>query len=301
MSARLRRDESGTEGVRRVVRREVRKALESLTPKRPPRDVALHQARKRIKRARAALRLVREPLGDRAYRRENEKLRDAARPLSSSRDAKVLVAAFDRVAGPSSRGRANALADARAVLVGDQLRARRRLLGGRSPLKPTRRALQSVRRRARGWKLGSRSWRALGGGLDRVYRAGRSQLAATRRRPTDANLHELRKLAKYLWQQLEILEPIAPSTIRSLARRAHELSDRLGEDHDLAVLSARLSRSDSQAPRAAARFVSGHVGRARDELRAKAFELGRRVYELDPDELTHKLEARWRAWRRECR
>jgi CHAD domain-containing protein len=297
VSARLRRDQPGTESVRRIVRREVRKALDSLPAKRLPKDVALHKARKRIKRARAALRLVRKPLGNRAYRRANEGLRDAARPLSAVRDAKILVEAFDRVAGPPARHRGTALASAREVLVGDQLRARRRLLGARSPVKPARRALQSIRKRARGWKLGSRSWRALGAGLDRVYRAGRSQLALTRSRPTDANLHELRKQAKYLWQQLEILEPIAPSTIRALARSAHELSVHLGEDHDLALLRARLS-SESSAAGAAVRFVSGRVGRARGELRTKALALAKRLYGEDPDELATRLEARWRAWRR---
>jgi CHAD domain-containing protein len=284
--------------VRRVVRSEVRKALDCLTPKRLPKDVALHQARKRIKKARAALRLVRKPLGGRAFRRENEELRDAARPLSSPRDAKVLVEAFDRVAGPSSSGRGKALASARDVLVRDQLRERRRLLGGKSALKPTRRALRSVRRRARRWKLGSRSWRALGGGLDRVYRAGQSQLALTRRRPTDANLHELRKQAKYLWQQLAILEPIAPATTRALARLAHQLADRLGEDHDLALLRARLSRSESRASQAAARLVSERATRARGELRTQAFAVAKRVYREDPDELASRLATRWRAWRR---
>jgi CHAD domain-containing protein len=298
VSARLRREERATEAVRRIVRREARKALDGLPPRRLPKDAALHDARKRIKKARAALRLVRKPLGDDAYRRENEELRDAARPLSAVRDAKILVEAFDRVAGPGSRSRGSALASARELLVAGQLRARRRLLGAKSPLKPARRALKSVRKRARGWKLGSRSWRALGAGLDRVYRAGRSQLALTRRRPTDENLHELRKQAKYLWQQLEILQPIGPSTIRTLARRAHELSSRLGEDHDLAVLRRRLVRSDSKAPRGAARVVSGRVGRARVDLRAKAFEVARRVYGEDPDELAKRLEVRWRAWRR---
>jgi CHAD domain-containing protein len=301
VSRQLERDEAGIESVRRIVRREAGKALDSLPSGGPPRDVALHDARKRIKRARAALRLVRKPLGERAYRRENEELRDAARPLSPARDAKILVEAFDRVAGPVPRSGGTALARARDALVRRQLRARRRLVGSKSRLKPTRRALRSVRKRAREWTLGSRSWRALGAGLDRVYRAGRSQLALARRHPSDTNLHELRKQAKYFWQQLEILEPIAPSTIRPLARSAHELSSRLGEDHDLAVLRARLRRSDSRTPQAAVRLVSGRVVQARAALRAKAFDAAQRVYGEDPDELAKRLEARWRAWRKSSR
>jgi CHAD domain-containing protein len=298
VSARLRRGEAGTDGVRRILRREARKALDSLPAGRQLKDAAVHDARKRIKKARAALRLVRKPLGGRAYRRENEQLRDAARRLGSVRDAKILVEAFDRVAARSPHRRGSALASAREALVRSQLRARRRLLGTGESLKPVRRALRSVRKRARKWELGSGSWRALGAGLDRVYRAGRSQLALVRRRPSDAGLHELRKQAKYLWQQLQILEPIAPSAARSLARFAHELADRLGEDHDLALLRARLRHSEGGARRDAVRLVSRRVERARGQLRTEAFEFARRVYGEDPDELAARLAARWRAWRR---
>jgi len=55
-------------------------------------------ARKSLKKARASLRLPRPALRDSDYRQENTSLRDAARPLSAARDAKVLPNTLRRLA-----------------------------------------------------------------------------------------------------------------------------------------------------------------------------------------------------------
>jgi CHAD domain-containing protein len=298
MARRLESDEAATETVRRIVRREAKKALERLVSGRQPRDVAVHDARKQIKKARAALRLIRESLGERRYRRENAELREAARPLSAIRDAKILVEAFDGLAGDGARSNGSPLRSVRDVLVGHQLRVRRRLFRGKKPLEPSRKTLRSFRRRARRWPVGEASWSALGPGVERVYRAGRKQLARVRGHASDEGLHELRKQTKYLWQQLQILEPISPAALKEMARQAHRLSDHLGEDHDLAVLRARLGRSNGRAPRTALREVSRLIGPARDELRAKAMALGERLYAQRPRQFSKRLRDRWRAWRK---
>src|SRR6185369_13889932 len=56
-------------------------------------DARVHAARKALKRARAALRLMRPALASEVYERENRALRDAARCLSPLRDARSLVVA----------------------------------------------------------------------------------------------------------------------------------------------------------------------------------------------------------------
>src|SRR4051794_28254839 len=98
MSDRLRETESGTRGVARIMRKQTGEALEVLSGSGPLSDEAVHDARKRLKEVRAALRLLREALGSRTYRQENACFRDAARPLSEVRDAKVLVSTLDKLA-----------------------------------------------------------------------------------------------------------------------------------------------------------------------------------------------------------
>ena len=297
MAERLREGESALERVRRIVRREATKALERVDVDDPPRDAAIHDARKRLKRARAALRLLREPLGARRFRRENEALRDAARPLSEIRDAKILVEAFDALLGGAARRDRRGLQRIRDALIAHQLRVRGRVLRQKAPLKPVVSALRSVRRRADEWPLGGGDWSALGPGVRRVYRSGRRAFTTARQGPRDENLHELRKQAKYLWQQLEILAPIAPTMIKKVADRAHQLSDALGDDHDLGVLRERLHHAPARVPRTANAAVSRMIEVKRRERQAKALALGARVYDEAPRRFEKRLHDCWRAWR----
>ena len=54
--------------------------------------------------------------------------------------------------------------------------------------------------------------------------------------PTDENLHEFRKQAKYFYYELQTVELLGPSSNERLAEAFHELEQTLGEDHDLAML-----------------------------------------------------------------
>ena len=292
--AALRRRRSGAKAVRRAIRSESRKALESLTEIWPPADEGVHDARKRIKRARAGLRLLRDNLGESAYRRENAALRDAARPLSEIRDARILVAALDRLA----RGDRQLERDAhrlRSVFMARRMRARRHVLRSRETLEPTLAALRSARK-GLPKPGGHRGWSTLGPSLRRVYRSGRRAAAATEERATDENLHELRKQAKYLWHELQILEPIQPATLGKLAKLAHQFSHRLGDDHDLALLRQEVSRSRSLS-RSSSRSIVAAIDRRRRRLQQRAHLLGRRLYRERPREFEKRLGCYWRTWR----
>ena len=72
--------------------------------------------------------------------------------------------------------------------------------------------------------------------IEEVYATGRESLRAARQTPTSERLHEWRKDTKYLWYDLQILEPLWPGVMTEWAAQAHRLSEYLGDDHDLAVL-----------------------------------------------------------------
>src|SRR6266480_549656 len=97
MSRRSRKSESGTEGILRILYKELKDARADLRGRAILSDEAVHGARKRLKAARAALRLVREALGEHHYRRANTSLRNIARPLTQVRDAKIVVATFEKL------------------------------------------------------------------------------------------------------------------------------------------------------------------------------------------------------------
>ncbi len=273
----------------REIRSEIAKALAGLSDQWPVPDEAVHDARKRLKKARAGLRLVRDATSRRAFRRENLALRDAARPLSEVRDTKVLIAALDGLEARLTPPERRAIERLRGRLVGNQLRARRRLLGDKDSLKPILDALASARKRINLQELRDDGWPALEPGVRRVYRSGRVALAAAREDPTIETLHEWRKQVKYLWHQLQMLELIQPRWIRSRGNQTHQLADYLGEDHDLAILAQRLQRARRGGQSDALERVAKRIDRKRAGLQGQAMKLGTVLYGERPRKFAKRL------------
>jgi CHAD domain-containing protein len=76
-------------------------------------------------------------------------------------------------------------------------------------------------------------------GVRRTYSTGRKAWIKAKSRGDDA-LHEWRKQAKYLLNELELLHDIFGLNVKKLRRRARKIGDLLGDDHDLSVLSAKI-------------------------------------------------------------
>ena len=262
-------------------------------------DEALHDARKELKRARATLRLLRDAIGDRAYRRENEALRDAARPLSAIRDSKVLL---DTLNGLVERFHASddlpPTGELRRMLRRQRAAMRRTALEGPMPFSESCAALRDVLHRADRWHTGSGGWKVLGAGLKRIYGKARKALAAAEADRTAEKLHEWRKQTKYLWHQLQLLEPLWPGMIGELADQAHRLADYLGDDHDLSVLRDKVIEAGNGIGKSERRALIRLIDIQRTELRDKAMVLGRRLFEETPADFAARFGQYWREWRR---
>jgi CHAD domain-containing protein len=198
-------------------------------------EEAVHTARKRIKEARAVLRLERAFLGEAGYRRFNDSLRDVARPLADARDAAAMVTTLALF--PQAQ-RLSATRD--HLLRFCQVEYQKMLpivpeLSARAHSIARKMARRSLVPKVRRHELG-----LFAAGLEGSYRAGRRALKRARSRPDFENRHELRKRIKDLRYQFELLRPLSPEEMKRSEDAAHRLTDLLGEDHDLAVLGERL-------------------------------------------------------------
>src|SRR5262249_43066413 len=160
--------------------------------------------------------LVRDELTRKTYRKENTCFRDAARPLSEVRDARVLVEALDELGRQFPEAPAGELKRARGALLRRQEETARRVLDAQGALGAVAELAQQARKRVKDWAPRAGDWSVLKAGLLRTYRQGREALAVVHAARTDANLHEWRKRVKDLWHQLKILEPIRPDVLAEL-------------------------------------------------------------------------------------
>ena len=83
--------------------------------------------------------------------------------------------------------------------------------------------------------------------------------------------------------------------IGALADHAHDLSDHLGDDHDLALLREEAQRRrDSFASPADQRHLLQEIDQRRGELQFAAISLGERIYAEKPKKFTSRLAKRFR-------
>ncbi|MCO8125965.1 CHAD domain-containing protein [Acidimicrobiia bacterium EGI L10123] len=253
----------------------------------------VHEARKRGKEVRGLIRLVRPALGD-AYAAINAEVRDGARELSSLRDAHALV---DTVEDLISALDGNGTDDLERLA--DHLRAGASVATGGVDSDDPRIAV--ARSRMETARAMIATWRAaidvesVAGGVAKSATRGRKAWKASRKDAGDEQVHEWRKRVKYLWYQARLLEAADPDGIGPLVEQLDELSDLLGDEHDLTVLVEHVERgagTDEMVDVDAARIVE--LARARQAtLRTAALQLGEEVFGDGVDALVARLVDPW--------
>ncbi len=267
MSYGLAFSEQPAESVERVRREQLEAAAESLRRDADPVE-AIHDARKRIKKTRALLRLARPGLKSKEYRRRNRELRDAGRRMSDARDADVLVETVgelaERFVGRHPERFFTAIRDG---LVSS---------GEANPAEHAPRLLALARDE---WPLRELDADALADSITRSYTRGRRAFKRSTRDASTENLHAWRKRVKDLWYQQRLLEATWPGVVKAQAKEAKRLSKLLGSDHDLAVLADAVDDPELHVL----------IDERRAELLAEARALGRRVYAERPKAFARRV------------
>ncbi len=301
MTFELRREEALRKGIRRIVRKQLEEAHELLTGgNQGPRDELVHEARKCFKKVRAVLRLVRPVLGAKTYRAENLCFRDAARPLTEVRDARILVETLDALVQHFQEHLAGrAFKDVRQGLQ-DNLRAvRRRVLDEQNAFTVVGAEVRQALGRVKDWANVSNRWSSIGEGLEDTYRQARAAFAEAAAKPSVETLHEWRKQAKYLRYQLEVVRPVWEARLGELADEADRMGELLGDDHDLAVLRQMLTDAPERFGDESDREVLlALIDRRRAELEQEAMLLGKQFFQDKPRPFARRVKGYWKTWRR---
>jgi CHAD domain-containing protein len=283
---RLRLDEPVSDGIRRIALGQIDDILDRLEGRSgDDLGTAIHESRKSLKRLRTVVRLVEAELGEELSAHENAAFRDAGRMLSGPRDSQVMVEAFDAVLERYGVGSGAAdLAGFRSRLVRSHERIRAELTAGAPALAEVERAIRAARGRVDAWPLEQQGFDLLAPGLRRAYRRGRRARRAALEEPTPERLHEWRKGVKDLWYSVQIVEGAGPRRLKPLVQSTHELSELLGDDHDLVLLEQQ----------DASQTLRSLTERRRGELQVQAFELGEALYRDAPGAFVRRIQKGWR-------
>jgi CHAD domain-containing protein len=289
MTYRFQLTEPLSEGVRRIADEQIKQAQKALAGDDAARGV--HDARKSMKRIRALLRLVRFGIGDKAFKRENRRFRDIGNRLSGTRDAQVMLQTLHELYPQDAE--AAAAAPARLV---ELLEARIAQAHGNghtettadlnNHLKGARRAIAKLEMRG--------EFEVVEAGLAKVYRDCRAAFTDAFEIGTDAAFHEWRKTIQQHWRQMRLLSDAWPELMDLRASAARQISELLGDDHDLAVLAGFVESEAGKAISKRDATAVVRLARARQaELRLRVKPLGTRLLALGESSLTRQIRKSW--------
>ena len=289
---RLKSEEGVAEGLRRIANGRAEEAIKRLAAVDDESlATAIHGARKDLKKLRAVLRLLRRELGPGTFRAENRVYREAGRLLSRSRDAEVKLATLRTL-----RDRAGDELPAQTALFWERVleREREEISGAGAKLDEATRLIGQGRDRIAGWELRVDGWELLKPGLTGSYRDGRQAMIRALAEPSVENVHRWRKRAKDHWYELRILREAWPLLLEATIAQAHELTELLGEHHDLALLGDDLRARGGLGERGP---IEAAIAKRQEELFEAAVAIGRRLYAEKPKAFRRRLERYWLAWR----
>jgi hypothetical protein len=292
MRYRLKLDEPVTDGIRRIGVGQIDRATKELA--REDRDTGIHEARKCFKRVRALLDMARPVLKPKVYKRENRRFRDVGRLLAGARDIHVMRQTLDQLAEQRDLSAAGRVPSALRVWL-DAKRAQIVPVDGDAAMREAQRVLTKAREDFAVLPVKGDTVAPLAAGLRGIYAGGRKIMNEAYRQGDDETFHEWRKHVQRHWRQLQLVRNAWPEVITPRIDLASELSDLIGEDHDLSVLIGFVRQNRAiLGPRKAVNALSDAAQARQAELRQAAFRRGRRLYALPPGALEEALTAYWR-------
>jgi CHAD domain-containing protein len=275
----------------KIARRQLRNTADLLTssPGRRLRS-AVHESRKSVKKVRAVAASLKQA-GAKLPRKDRKRLKSVARALSKVRDGAAIIDTFDRVRRQfpkhlpehtygilrrsliAARNRNEARAQ-RDGIVADAVKR----------LKKTRKSIKT-------WASPSINASDMVAIVAASYRRSRRAMKHAQATGQSASVHAWRKALKTLWYQLRLARALTIRVAPFIAE-LERLEGKLGDDHNLVVLGATLRGCrELRSMRAATREIDRLAKRMRQQLRRRAFALGRRLHVRKPDAFARWLRA----------
>lgn len=288
MAFQLKKKETAHAGTLRLAGDQLANAIDEL--QNTENEDRIHQARKRIKKLRALLRLVRPQLG-KAYQQLNIQFRDLARGLSAQRDLQSMLEATDRLKSKTNRQKQlAALAALHSHLEKYLQQQKTTAAHNRDPIaeSETLAAFKMALADVDHWPWANTDRSAEWDGLIRTYRRGRRELRRLIEQPQDEKLHDFRKQVKYHWYHLRLMNKRCHNRLIEQQARAKQLAERLGDDHDLVLLSNYLSTHAAES-NFNCKPLRQLIRQQRHKLQRKSIKLARKVYSKKPAALVKSI------------
>jgi CHAD domain-containing protein len=286
-------DSSFGDGLAAAARSIIADGRRALTDPELSAPEAVHEVRKALKRWRALLRLLGQPLGDQADQMRSE-ARELMRDIADARDIQAALDALSDL-----RKADLPLSPTSVETIRTRLAEKRDAAEARALTKTMRDRLSryfdyatlSLER----WPLKAIDFDTVTDGLTSTYRRARQLLPDTwSDSHADAeHLHDLRRRVVEHRHQMDLVEPLWPRLGKVWAEEAQRLRNRLGSCQDLAVLTEMTTPHQMLAPWRS-RLAPLIMARRGAHLKT-AQRLAGRLFAEKPKAFRQRMSALWSA------
>ena len=294
MSYRLKNGRSIAHEVRRIVHKQLVLATRELQSVGTPQgDAAVHEARRHVKKIRAAAQLVQPALGD-AFVPLDRRMRTAGRLLAPIADGEAVVGTIDHLRHRFGRQiPRRTVASIRIALVERAARIDRKAELDRA-LGKAARLLRTERDRIQAWRLNAHGFRAVAPGIKKSFRRAKRAMARVEMQPTAERYHAWRQRVKDLWFQVRLLEGRCRNRLSADERRLEALDGCLGELHNLTLLQDVLVHEAvvSRLQTARCLRVLRHY---QSQLQREAGRLGIRIFAEKTRHFRRRIKRLWQS------
>jgi CHAD domain-containing protein len=290
----LQADEPLQAGLLRVADHLVTHAVERVRNPTSDRVEDLHFVRVTIKRLRAILRLIRPAIKKGAFKRENVRLRTAARRLSIARDADVARQTLATLPFAKQSEK-----DSAAVALAGFRKNGAPEANLSQTMKVTALDLNETKRNLHRLRISRHEWKAIEPGIRKVYRQCRKRMKRALRRGDDEAYHKWRIRIKSLYYELQMLQLVWPTRLTKMVAGLNKLQDQIGADYDLVVLQRSLDRNPDRfgGPESVKRVLRSVINKRR-KLRRTTDPLGKAILDQTSCSFVRELGQHWNNWRK---
>jgi CHAD domain-containing protein len=291
---RLKSGQSVSSEVRRIVLKQLDLATSELKSIGDPEsDEAIHDARRRVKKIRAVIRLVR-PVLEKAHRAVDPDLRRVSKLLAPVADGQGVIDTLNQL----SRKYHKALPRKTVNAIRSDLIQREKRIDSRAKaehvLEKATSTLRADRQRVKRWHLAADGFRAIAPGLKASVRRARKAMVLSWMHPNAEHHHTWRRHVKNHWFHVRLLQVRCGNHLLPVQRRLEALDGVLGEYHNLVLLHEVLV-SDTTLSRNEVAQCLKVVARYQRALRRNAQVLGMRIYSEKPGRFVRRVRHLWRS------
>ncbi len=267
-------------------------SVENVTNEEDRHD-AVHTARKCFKKIRAALRLIRDESD--FYKEQNVFFRDLGRKVSDVRDATSMISTVENLRQHyNSKLYKNSFTELETAIIAYREDLSQKLWEDGDLLKDIVEKLKVKKAEVPVWSLSIKHFSEIKPSIKRVYKRGKHRLADCENSGASEDFHQWRKRAKYMRYILRMLYDAWPAVLKPLEDELHQITDLVGDEHDIHVLKAWVSKHDFLFSQQDEHELFEAICLHRQKnLRARVLLLGKRWYLQGPSAFTNHMQHYW--------